>query len=319
MAEKDYYKVLGINKNATEDEIKKAYKKLAFKYHPDKNPGDKKAEDSFKNISEAYAVLSDSKKRSQYDRFGSAGFHQRYSNEDIFRGSNFRDIFGEMGFGPGDDIFSQIFGGGRSGGAGGRRRAGGGINIEDIFGGARGGGQRPGAGKGRDLSLEITIDFLEAALGSEKKIEYMHDQTRQAIKVKIPPGVKSGQKMKLSGKGGKSVQGMPSGDLYLALHVKRHPVFKREGDDIIVDKEIAISEAVLGTTVEVPILDGTTKKVKVAPGIQNNMKLRLKGFGIPHFNKEGKGDEFVRISVAIPKDLDEKNKELFTALAEAGF
>ncbi len=184
MAEKDYYKVLGVSKTAADDEIKKSYKKLAFKYHPDKNAGDKKSEDRFKEISEAYAVLSDKKKRAQYDRFGSSGFRQRYSQEDIFRGSNFSDVFGEMGFGN-NDIFSQIFGGGRR--PGGRGRPGGG-NMEDVFGGGGFGRNQPT--KGPDLSFDITIDFMEAVSGSEKSLEYMFDGKKKGIKVKIPKGIK---------------------------------------------------------------------------------------------------------------------------------
>ncbi len=312
MAEKDYYKVLGVSKTAADDEIKKSYKKLAFKYHPDKNAGDKKSEDRFKEISEAYAVLSDKKKRAQYDRFGSSGFRQRYSQEDIFRGSNFSDVFGEMGFGN-NDIFSQIFGGGRR--PGGRGRPGGG-NMEDVFGGGGFGRNQPT--KGPDLSFDITIDFMEAVSGSEKSLEYMFDGKKKGIKVKIPKGIKKGQKLRLSGKGGQGASGMPSGDLYLKVNVTDHPVFERDGDDVILQKKLKISEAVLGTTVEVETLGGS-KKIKIPAGIQNNTKMRLKGQGVPHFGKSGKGDEYVIISVEIPKDVPKDKAKLFEKLSKEGF
>ncbi len=323
MAAKDYYKTLGVSRNANEDEIKKAYKKLAFKFHPDKNAGDKKAEDRFKEISEAYAVLSDRKKRAQYDQFGSTGFHQRYSQEDIFRGSNLGDIFGEMGFGT-NDIFSQIFGGGRrtagfgpTVGHGARSRTSG-LNIEDLFTNGGLGGHYVRPTKGQDLNIDMSIDFMEAVSGSEKTVEYIFDGKKRGVKVKIPAGINSGQKLRLKGKGGKGSHGMAAGDLYFKINVKTHPIFKREGSDIIVDKKIKISEAVLGTTVEVPTLK-STKKIKIPPGIQSNTKLRIKGYGIPHFRKQGKGDEYVRIIVETPKHLKEDQKKLFEALAGEGF
>jgi len=323
MAGKDYYKVLGVSRNASGDEIKKSYKKLAFKYHPDKNPGDKKAEEHFKEISEAYAVLSDKKKRAQYDRFGFAGFHQRYSQEDIFRGFDVGDIFGEMGFGSGD-IFSQIFGGGRrsagfgaSAGTGGRRRNVG-SSMEDLFDGGGFGKQQAYAQKGQDLTIDLTIDFMEAVSSCEKTIEYMYDGKKKSIKVKVPAGINTGQKLRLSGKGGKGGPGSAPGDFYIRINVNGHPVFKRKGSDIIVDKKIKISEAVLGTSVEVPTLNGT-KKIKIPPGIQSDTKLRLKGYGIPHFRKSGKGDEFVKVIVKTPKNLKEEKKGLFDALAKEGF
>lgn len=319
MAAKDYYKTLGVSKEATEAEIKKAYKKLAFKYHPDKNPGDKKAEEHFKEISEAYAVLSNKQKRAQYDRFGSAGFHQRYSQEDIFRGFDVRDLFAEMGFGS-NDIFSQIFGNRRGAGFGasagqGRGR---GVHFEDFLGGGGFGDQQAYQARGQDLSLELAIDLMDAAAGIEKTIEYLHNGERKRVKVKIPAGVQTGQKMRLAGKGGPGGPGSAAGDLYLNISVNSHPVFKREGDDIIVDKEIRISEAVMGTTAEVPTLQGT-KRIKIPPGIQCNTRLRIKGHGLPHFGTAGKGDEYVRVIVSVPKGISDEQKRLFEELAREGF
>jgi len=319
MAGKDYYKTLGVSKDATEADIKKAYKKLAFKYHPDKNPGDKKAEEHFKEISEAYAVLSDKQKRSQYDRFGSAGFHQRYSQEDIFRGFDVRDLFAEMGFGSGD-VFSQIFGGGRSAGFGpsarqGRSR---GASFHDLFGGGFG-EQQAYQPRGQDLSLELAIDLMEAATGVEKPIEYLHNGEHKRVKVRIPAGVQTGQKLRLAGRGGHGgAGGAAAGDLYLSIIVNSHPIFRREGDDIVVDKEIKISEAALGTTVEVPTLQGT-QRIKIPPGIQCNTRLRIKGHGLPHFGTSGKGDEYVRVIVSVPKGISDAQKKLFENLAHEGF
>ena len=183
MAGHDYYKTLGVGKQATVEEIKKAYKKLAFTYHPDKNPGDKKAEDTFKKISEAYAVLSDKKKRAEYDRFGSSGFHQRFSQEDIFRGANLGDIFAEMGFGA--DMFSQIFGAGHNkrsayGAAGGRARRPG-ARFEDVFSGGGGGFDQFRSPPGQDFSINLNLDFMEAATGGEKTIEYLYDGGWQTV------------------------------------------------------------------------------------------------------------------------------------------
>ena len=321
MAAKDYYKTLGVSKTASQEEIKKAFKKLAVKYHPDKNPGDKKAEEHFKDVNEAYAVLSDEKKRRQYDQFGDSGFHQRYSQEDIFRGSDINDIFREMGFNG--DIFGTIFGGGRprgGGGFGGGRRRGG-INLEDLFGGGGGGGFGGGqayASKGQDFTMDLFIDFMEAVNGCEKNIEYMFDGSRRQVKVRIPPGISSGQKLRLAGKGGEAGPGSPPGDLYLTIQVHEHPLFKREGDDIVVTREIKLTEAVLGTTIEVPTTQGA-KQVKIPPGIQNNIKMRLRGYGMPHFGKSGKGDQLVQITVAVPRDLTPQQRKLFDELAREGF
>lgn len=316
MAFKDYYKILGVSKNATDEEIKKAYKKLAFKYHPDKNPGDKKAEEQFKEISEAYAVLSDKEKRAQYDRYGSAGFHQRYTQEDIFRGFDVGDLFRDMGFSS--DIFSYIFGKGSGFGthSGFRTRSTSrGVTVEDLLGGFN--GQQHYPQKGPDLTMDIAIDFMEAAHGCEKTIEYLYEGKKRQIKVKIPAGISSGQKLRISGKGGEGTGGMPPGDLYLTVQVYDHPVFKREGSDIVVDKEIKLTEAVFGATIEVPSLYGI-KQVKIPPGTQPNTRLRIKGYGIQRFGKTGKGDQYVRIIVNIPKELTPEQKRLFEALAREG-
>jgi curved DNA-binding protein len=264
--------------------------------------------------------LSDKEKRAQYDRFGSAGFHQRFSQEDIFRGFDVGDLFKDAGFGS-EDIFSRLFGGGgrRSSGYGpgfGGRSRGGQVNIEDLFGGGRGFGQETYAPQGRDLSLDVAVDFMEAVNGCEKKLAYIINGKKNEVTVKIPRGISSGQKLRLSGKGERGASQIP-GDLYVTIQVNEHPIFKRDGNDIIVEHEIKLSEAILGTTIEVPTLTGT-KKIKVPPGIQSQTKMRLKGCGIHHFKSAGQGDEYVKIIVPLPKQLTPRQKKLVDDLAEEG-
>jgi curved DNA-binding protein len=308
MAAKDYYKVLGVEKTTPEAEIKKAYKKLAFKYHPDKNPDDSKAEERFKEISEAYAVLSDKSKRAKYDQFGSSGFQQRYSQEDIFRGANLNDIFSEMGFGGGGggDIFGQMFGGG---GRGQRQSS---SRMDDLFGG---GGQ---AMRGQDLSLELTIDFMDAFNGCEKTVDYVHGNKKQGVKVKVPAGISSGQKLRLTGKGAPGPRGSQAGDMFFTIKVADHPVFKRDGNDVIIEQEIKISDAVFGTSLEILTPHGN-RKVKIPAGIQSGTKLRLKGLGMPHIGKKAAGHAYVRVALSIPKKLSDAQKKIFKQLAKEGY
>ena len=295
---KDYYGVLGVAKDASADEIKKAYRKLALKYHPDKNPGDKKAEEKFKEITEAYAVLSDADKRKQYDQFGEAGFHQRYSQEDIFRNFDVGDIFREFGFGT-DDIFSQLFGGA----GGGRVRTGG-------FGG------RPRAVKGQDYVMQLSLPLRQAIQGGEKRIDFRREGRVERLQVRIPPGVESGQRLRVSGKGGASPAGGPPGDLFLEISVEKDPAFSREGQDLFVKVQIPFSGACLGTSVDVPTLEGT-KRVKVPAGISGGGRIRLKGFGVP--SKGGaKGDLYAVVEVAVPAKPTAKQKELLEKLKKEG-
>src|SRR5208282_5816904 len=178
----DYYKALGVDKKATPDEIKKAFRKLAVKYHPDRNPGDKASEDKFKEINEAYAVLSDPKKKEEYDTFGSSGFHRQYSQEDIFRGFDFGNAYKDMGAGASEDIFSRLFGGAFA--RGGR------------------GGFRAASQKGADLEMETDVSFRDAAQGAEKLVAFRRNGNREELKVKIPAGVENGSKVRIAGKGG---------------------------------------------------------------------------------------------------------------------
>lgn len=295
---KDYYGVLGVAKGASTDEIKKAYRKLALKYHPDKNPGDKKAEETFKEITEAYAVLSDEDKRRQYDQFGEAGFHQRFSQEDIFRNFDVGDIFREFGFGT-DDIFGQLFGG-----------AGGSRARSSFFTG------RARAVKGQDYVMQLALPFRQAIQGGQKRIDYRREGGVEHLQVRIPPGVESGQKLRISGKGGASPAGGPPGDLFLEIKVEPDPVFTREGKDLTVNVRIPFSGACLGTSVDVPTLEGS-KRVKVPAGMSGGGRIRLKGFGVP--SKGGaKGDLYAVVEVEVPAKLTARQKELLEKLKKEG-
>jgi curved DNA-binding protein len=315
MARRDYYDILGVSRNATEDEIKKAYRKLALKYHPDRNKGNKEAEERFKEINEAYAVLSDKEKRQQYDTFGAEGFHQRFTQEDIFRNFNSGGVFRDMGFS--EDIFSTLFGGGFKRGA---RRG-------DFGGGDSGFGQffRQGPSErkprtpqgGADLVTTLHISLEEAATGSERRLKMGGRGKAEEISVKIPPGIRSGQKLRLAGKGQPGPRGGKAGDLFIQVHVSDHAVFKRDEDDIIVEKEIVFSQAALGTTIQVKTLDGT-RRVKIPPGTQNQTRLRLKGQGIPHMKGGGRGDFYVKTIVRVPKSLTKRQRELIDHLAKEG-
>ena len=303
-ATRDYYDILGISKNASDAELKRAYRKLAMKYHPDKNPNKKEAEERFKEINEAYAVLSDKDKRKQYDTFGKEGFHQRFTQEDIFQGFDF------------DEILSGLFGGRgrREFRYGGR----GGFDSGDFFGGQntyQDMGRTPH--KGEDIVYELSISLEEAANGGEKRISYQKNGRIEEVSVKIPRGITSGKKLRLAGKGMGGRNGGPAGDLYLQISIKDHPIFSREGEDLIVEKEINFSEAVLGTTIEVPTLEGM-KKVKVPPGTQCHTRMRLKGLGMPHFHGDSKGDEYVKLIVKVPQKVTEKSKGLIQELAKEG-
>lgn len=294
---KDYYAVLGLEKSASADQIKKAYRKLAIKYHPDKNPDDKQAEERFKAVSEAYAVLSDPDKKRQYDQFGADGFQQRFSQEDIFRNVDFGDIFKEFGFG-GDDIFSQLFGG----------RGGHGPGCQHS---------RPQPVKGQDYLMRLTIPFRQAILGGERQISLDSHGTAEQIKVRIPVGVEPGQKLRIAGKGGASPSSGPPGDLLLEILVTPDARFRREGMDLYHTVKVPLSGACLGTSIEVQTLDDV-KRVKVKAGTQNGSKIRLRGFGVPGRAGQSAGDLYAVIDVMVPEQLDEKQQKLLESLREAG-
>jgi len=345
---RDYYDVLGIHRDASEDEIKKAYRKMAFKYHPDHNRNHG-AEETFKEINEAYEVLSDSQKRAAYDRFGHAGAHG----------------FGARGF-DGFDFggFGDIF--------------------DAFFGGVTGTARRAGPQRGTDLSYSLGISFEEAAFGCEKQVEIVRTercsvchgtkcapgsepercadcngsgQVRRAqrsifgqfinlticprchgegriitdpcshcggkgkervtrkIAVTIPPGVDSNTQIRLSGEGDAGSRGGSPGNLYVTLSVKKHKFFKRDGDDIVYDLPINFAQAALGDEMEVPTVDGK-EQLKIPAGTQHGKVFRLKDKGIPHLRRQGRGDQLVRLHVVTPDSLDTKQKRLFKELAK---
>lgn len=362
MAEKrDYYEVLGVSRDSSKDQIKDAYRKLAMQYHPDRNKSPE-AEEKFKEISEAYAVLSDDQKRQQYDTLGHAGFDQRYTEEDIFRGANFNDIFRDLG-GNFSDIFRMFFGGGFGGGG---------------FGGF---GER--VNRGQDLLYDLNITLEEAAKGTEKEIEIPRTEhcnvcggsgaapgtqpktcprcngagriqnmrrsafgtfvqvtacpqcrgkgqiidtpcrncrgsglvkARRKITVTVPVGIDEGYQLRLRGEGDMAEDGGEAGDLYVLVHIVPHELFVRDGEDLHYVLIIGYPQAVLGTEVEVPTLDGPTA-LKIPAGTQVGTIIKLKGRGIPRFRGYGKGDLLVRIGIFVPEKVNSKQRELLEDLA----
>lgn len=350
MAKRDYYEVLGVSKNATAEEIKKAYRKLARQHHPDANPNNKEeAEAKFKEISEAYVVLSDPEKRAGYDRFGHAGAD----------GQGFGGFEGFGDFGGLGDIFEMFFGGG-----GGRRRG--------------------GPERGNDIRADLELNLKEAAFGLEREIKVPRTETcgtcggngsapgskpktclacagsgqvqfaqstpfgrivqsrtcdrcrgtgqivekpcptcrgeghlrkTRSIKVKVPPGVDNGSRLRLSGEGEAGVKGGPNGDLYVYIHVKPHRVFKREGDDLICELPLSFTQAALGDELEVPTLEGN-EKLKIPEATQSGTVFRIRGKGVPHVNGYGRGDQHVVVKVVTPNKLTEKQKELLREFAQ---
>jgi len=351
MAKRDYYEVLGVSRDATQEEIKKVYRRLARQYHPDANPDNKEeAAEKFREITEAYAVLSDPEKRAQYDRFGHAGPEGQGFD---FSNFNWGDLGFDFGFG---NLFEAFFGGGR------RQR---------------------GPQRGADLEAEIELSFREAAFGTEKEVRVprvercencggsgaapgtspercavcngtgqvsfsratpfgQFIQTRtcdrcggtgrfisnpcrdcrgtgsvqrvRKVKVKVPAGVDSGFRLRLRGEGETGVRGGPPGDLYVYLRVRPDPVFQRDGDNVICEAPVSFTQAALGAEIEVPTLEGTTR-IRVPEGTQSGTILRLKGKGIPNPHGYGRGDLHIRVKVVTPTRLTEKQKELLRELA----
>ena len=304
MAE-DYYQLLGVKKDASDEEIKKAYRKLAMKYHPDHTKGDKAAEEKFKKISEAYAVLSDKEKRKEYDTFGAEGFRQRFSQEDIFRGFDFGDILREFGFGG--DFFS-----GRGRGSGMRFNFGGGSPFGSQA------GQQQAQVKGSDLVYELPLTLKEVVNGTTKTVSLQHQGYSEKVTVKIPKGLISGKKLRLAGKGSPSPVGGPPGDLFIQAKVLNHPLYRAEDYDLHMNQEVKLSEILLGTRISVSTLDDKNLSLKIPPGTQPGTKMRMPGQGIPHMKGSKKGDLFVKIQVKLPKQLTDEQKKLIDKLAETG-
>ena len=352
MSNEDYYRLLGVNRNAAADEIKKAYRKLARKYHPDVNPGDKHAEERFKKISEAYDVLSDPKKREVFDAYGT------YS--DNLRG-------GGTGQGPGVDFAGFDFSGV------------GGSGFSDIFSQFFQGNARSSAPKkGEDLEYQVSMGFDEALRGLQTRITYARREICQAchgkgqsgeararecglchgtgrmtqmkgrmkftttctqcggsgragkacetchgdgrvsitdnLEIKIPPGVQSGSRIRFAGKGDAGVQGAPAGDLYIVTTVGSHPFFERTGDNVYCKVLITLTEATLGAKIEVPTVDGRAM-LKIPPGTQHGQKFRLRERGFPSLRSATHGDQFVEVQVVLPRIGDERSKEILRELA----
>ena len=364
MSKRDYYEVLGIEKTASQDEIKKAYRKLALKYHPDRNPDNKEAEESFKEAAEAYEVLSNDEKRSKYDRFGHSGmrggqdFHSYQDINDIF--SNFSDIFGGA-FG-GSSIFDDFFGGGRtsSRSQGGRARGVPGsdlkltlkLSLEEIASGVtkkvklkkhkkcgscNGTGAEDddayvtcsvcnGSGEIRQVSRSVFGQFVNIGVcsncsGTGKIIKntcstcsgdgriYEED----TVKVNIPAGVTDNSYMTLRGEGNAGKQGGPAGNLIVVFQEAEHEYFERDDDNIIYDLFISYPEAVMGTEVEVPTLNGRAK-LKIEAGIEAGKFLKMREKGIQHLNRHGAGDQLVRVNIHVPKKISSKEKDLLKEL-----
>jgi len=351
MAKRDYYEVLGVNKNASTDEIKRAYRRMAMKYHPDKNPGDKDAEAKFKECAEAYEVLADAQKRQQYDQFGHEGL--RGSGMHDFSRMNVDDIFSMFGF---DDFFSGIFGGGR-------RRSG-----------------RPGVTKGYDLETGVELTLEEVSRGTEKTIEFTRQHRcpecggsgaakgstpvtcptcggsgqvargggffqmvstcpqckgarqvvsnpckkckgtgrvpkKRTVTIKIPAGVHEGQGIRVAGEGEPGQGGGPNGDLYCYVKLLPHEFLQRDGNDLVAIVPISFTQAALGTTIDVPSLDGT-QRLKIPPGTQYGSVFRIKGRGLPDIRSKRVGDQLVQVTVETPYKLNSKQEELLREFAK---
>jgi len=302
MKYKDYYEILGVSKNASNDDIKKAYKKLAKKYHPDLNPDSKSSEEKFKEINEAYEVLGDEQKRKKYDTFGqSANFHN---------GADFDPSqFGFGGFSGGDTDFSDFFNMFFEGGQGFNTRSySSGFNIKDMFSGR--GRQR----KGEDIETEIGVDIKEAYEGASKTISLKVNGETRRISIKIPSGIVSGKKIKLKEQGSRGINGGRNGDLYLKVKIKDSKEFKLDGLDLIKEVKLTPWEAALGCNLVVQTLKDKIK-IKIPEGIQTDEKIKLKGLGYKDMNGN-KGDFYVMIKIVNPKHISSEEKQLYEKLSQ---
>ena len=346
MAKRDYYDVLGVNKSASPEDIKSAYRKLAVKYHPDKNPGDKAAEDKFKEASEAYGILSDKSKKENYDNFGHAAFENGGGGQGGFGGfggSDFSDIF--------EDFFGDFGGGGRrnsrrsSNSRGSDLRYDLSISLEEAYSGkkqniqfsssdkcntCKGNGSKPGfspdrctycggIGKVRSNQGFFTVQqTCPQCSGSGEEITNPcndcsgsgNKQTSKKINVTIPKGVDDGTRIRLAGKGEAGSRGATNGDLYLFINVKSHELFKRSDENLFFEYPISIADAALGTTIEIPTIDNGKAKIKIPEGTQSGKQFRLRGKGMPYMRGSGAGDLYVQINTEVPISLNKEQKEL---------
>lgn len=320
MAERDYYEILGVARDASADAIKKAYRGLARKYHPDVNPGDKSAETRFKEAQQAYDILSDAEKRALYDRYGRAAFEGMAAGPRT-NAQEWTHRQGNPGFESFD--FSEFFGPGGAGttsGASAEPGAGAGI-FEELLGRMRGdrrGGARPraaGPRPGRNLEAHLKIPFLTAVRGGETTIELERDHRRESLVVKIPPGIESGAKLRLRGQGEPGEKGAANGDLTVVVSVEPHPYFARDGRDLSIEVPVTVAEAVLGAKVDVPTLDGL-RSLTVPAGSSSGLKLRLRGQGVPASGDRAQGDLFVVLKITVPRQTDDESRRLIREFGE---
>jgi len=339
---KDYYEILGVKREATEDEIKRAYRQLARKYHPDVNPDDKAAEAKFKEANEAYQVLSDATKRARYDQLG-ANWHQYRAQgtpyEEWFRQAAGRGAGAQPGPGGGWQVYT--FGGdaadmGDMGGfsdffraffgdLGGPQRAGfRGVRFGDFPGGASFAGQ-PQSAQGQDLEHEFEVSLEEAALGGMRTLEIMTPDDgvgggggggrSRRIEVKIPAGVRDGSKLRVAGEGGRGLGGAPAGDLYLIVKLRQHPIFEVRGDDLWAEAPVGLYDALLGGQIVVPTIKGRAD-MTIPPETQNGQIFRLRGQGLPALRGGAAGDAMIKVKVELPRQLTPRERELFAELAK---
>ncbi|MDC3403541.1 molecular chaperone DnaJ [Candidatus Pelagibacter sp.] len=353
MAKRDFYDVLGVSKNASPEELKSAYRKLAVKYHPDKNPGDKASEDKFKEASEAYGILSDKEKKQNYDNFGHAAFEggggRQSGGFGGFGGADFSDIF--------EDFFGDFGGGGRSRGRRNTSNKGSdlrydlSITLEEAYEGkkqnikfsttekcntCKGNGSKPGhspdrctvcGGNGKVRSNQgfFTVQQTcpQCAGSGEEITNPCNDcngqgnkQASKKISVTIPKGVDDGTRIRLAGKGEAGSRGGTNGDLYLFINVHSHDLFKRSDENLFFEFPISIADAALGTTIEIPTIDGGKAKIKIPDGTQNGKQFRLKGKGMPYMRGSGNGDLYVQVNTEVPISLNKEQKELLEKFRE---
>jgi molecular chaperone DnaJ len=298
VSKQDFYQQLGVSKSASADDIKKAYRKLAMQYHPDKNPGNKKAEDKFKEVTEAYEVLSDAEKKKNYDQFGHAEANPFAGRGGAGGGNPFSGAGRGAG---GGDPFADIFG--------------------DLFGGAGGGfgngrARQQQAARGSDLRYTLTISLEDVYSGAEKVVSFMRQngskEEAAKLSVTVPPGVKEGQRLKLANEGDKP-SGVSAGDLYVIINIQDHLLFKREEHDVLLDFPISYTDAILGADAEIPTLAGKAQ-IKIPAGTHSGQALRLKGKGFPKLGGVGHGDMILRLIVDTPNKVSSRQKEIIEEL-----
>ena len=304
MSNNDYYKTLGVSKNAPDDEIKRSYRKLAMKYHPDHTKGDKSLEEKFKKISEAYAVLSNKEKRKQYDNFGSTGFHQRFSQEDIFRDFDISSIFKEFGFG-GTSSFQQRSCGNKFS-----------FGSQSPFG--SGHSQQQAQIKGSDIEYELPIYINEVVSGTTKTLTLKYNKNSEKVTIKVPKGMSTGKKLRIPGKGEQSPYGGNPGDLFIRIKVINNSNFRIDGHDLYLEQNINLTDSILGSNISVPTIDGKKLNLSIPTGSKHKTKFRLSGHGLPYLKSNKNGNLFVGINVNIPKKLTKDQISLLEKLKDTG-